>query len=166
MYVGNPTAASTSSSAAFASRNYGIAPADAWSERLEAEGFASPVWVDASGTSLGTPQFIVDDPSGTATLVVPKSAFGVVGSGWVFTVTLTGQDGFSPDQARGFASTAQPFLFGVCAPGGTSPICSVDPATVPKVIDAIPPAGVSQAAELDPTRWSSSGASPSPLLSR
>jgi glucoamylase len=69
----------------------------------------------------------------------------------VFTVTLTGQDGFSPDQARGFAPTPQPFLFGVCAPGGTQPICSVDPATVPKIIDTIPPPGVSQGTELDPT---------------
>ena len=42
-------------------------------------------------------------------------------SGWVFTVALTGQDGFSPDQARTFAATPQPFNFGVCASGGTSP---------------------------------------------
>ena len=32
--------------------NYTIASADAWSERLEAQGFAA-VWVDASGKSLG-----------------------------------------------------------------------------------------------------------------
>jgi glucoamylase len=66
-------------------------------------------------------------------------------------VVLTGQDGFSPDQARGFAPTAQPFLFGVCAPDGTAPICSAGPGTVPKAIDVITPAGVSQSAELDPT---------------
>jgi glucoamylase len=69
----------------------------------------------------------------------------------VFTVVLHGQDGFSPDQARGFAPTPQPFLFGVCAPGGTSPICSIDPGTAPKAMDVIPPTGVSQATELDPT---------------
>jgi glucoamylase len=34
----------------------------------------------------------------------------------------------------------------------TSAICSVDPNTVPKMIDTIPPSGVSQADELDPTR--------------
>jgi glucoamylase len=67
-------------------------------------------------------------------------------------VVLTGQDGFSPDQARGFAATPQPFLFGVCAPGGTSPICAVDPSTVARAMDVITPAGVSQAVELDPTR--------------
>ena len=66
-------------------------------------------------------------------------------------MALTGQDGFSPDQARDFASTPQPFLFGVCAPGGTSPICSVDPGTVPKVMDTVTPPGVSQDTELDPT---------------
>ena len=64
---------------------------------------------------------------------------------------LHGQDGFSPDQARGFAPTPQDFQFGVCAPGGTSPICAVDPGTVPKAMDVLTPAGVSQAEELDPT---------------
>ena len=33
---------------------------------------------------------------------------------------LHGQDGFSSDQARGFAPTPQDFQFGVCAPGGTT----------------------------------------------
>jgi glucoamylase len=32
-----------------------------------------------------------------------------------------------------------------------SPICAVDPSTVPKAMDVITPAGVSQASELDPT---------------
>ncbi len=100
---------------------------------------AAPLTVSASAIS----RFI--------TVIVPKSALGQPGSGWVFTVVLTGQDGFSPDQARGFAPAPQPFQFGVCAPGGTSPICAVNPATVPKAIDVLTPAGVSQAAELDPT---------------
>jgi glucoamylase len=69
----------------------------------------------------------------------------------VFTVVLHGQDGFSSDQARGFAPTPQPFQFGVCAPGASSPICAIDPATAPKAMDVIPPAGTSQATELDPT---------------
>jgi glucoamylase len=63
-------------------------------------------------------------------------------------VVLTGQDGFSSDQARAFTSTPGPFTFGVCAPNGTAPICS---ATVPKAMDVITPSGVSQATELDPT---------------
>ncbi len=67
-------------------------------------------------------------------------------------MALTGQDGFSGDQARGFDATPQPFLFGVCASGKSSPICSVDPGTVPKVIDTITPVGVDQDTELDPTK--------------
>jgi glucoamylase len=66
-------------------------------------------------------------------------------------VVLTGQDGFSSDQARAFTATPGAFTFGVCAVGGTSPICAVNPATVPKAMDVITPAGVSQATELDPT---------------
>jgi glucoamylase len=151
VYVRNPAANSFSTAAPFTSRNYTIAPADAWSERIEAQGFAPLQWVDASGTSLGTGQLLVDQPSGTATVVLPRSAFGAVEPGWVFTVVLTGQDGFSPDQARAFTATPGQFTFGECAPGGTSPICSFDPTKVPKVIDTIPPAGVSQATELDPT---------------
>jgi glucoamylase len=65
--------------------------------------------------------------------------------------TTTASIGFSADQARAFTATPGAFTFGVCAPGGTAPICSADPATVPKAMDVITPAGVSQANELDPT---------------
>ena len=151
VYIREPSAASFSTAAAFPSRNYGIAASDAWSERVEAQGFAPVVWDDASGASLGSAQFVVDQPSKTATIVLPRTAFGDVASGWVFTATLTGQDGFSSDQARAFTATPQGFSFGVCAPGGTSPICAVDPSTVPKIMDTIPPPGVPQDTELDPT---------------
>jgi glucoamylase len=151
VFVRNPDASSFSTAAPFASRNYTVAPADAWSERIEAQGFAPLQWVGASGGSLGSGQLVVDQLGGTATIVLPVSAFGTVAPGWVFTVALTGQDGFSPDQARAFTPTAGAFTFGVCAPGGTSPICSVDPGTVPKVMDTIPPPGVDQGTELDPT---------------
>jgi glucoamylase len=69
----------------------------------------------------------------------------------VFTVVLHGQDGFSPDQARGFAPTPQPFQFGLCTPGNGSSICGIDPGTAPKVIDTVTPPGTSQDTELDPT---------------
>ena len=69
---------------------------------------------------------------------------------WRFAVVLHGQEGDSPDQGRRFEPIPQEYRFGVCAPGGTSPICAVDPNTVPKAMDVITPAGVSQAAELDP----------------
>ena len=153
VYVHDPSASSTTTStaAAYPQRNYTIAPSDAWSQRLEAQGFASPVWDDKNNNSLGSAQFVVDQPSRTATLVMPASSFGTVGSGWAFTVALTGQDGFSADQARAFTATPGPFTFGVCAPGGTSPICQVPPGQVAKVIDTITPTGVTQSGELDPT---------------
>jgi glucoamylase len=64
---------------------------------------------------------------------------------------LTGQDGFSPDQARGFAPTPQEFLFGVCEQPSSDPHCTFDPGAVPKAIDVLTPAGVSQADLLDYT---------------
>jgi glucoamylase len=66
-------------------------------------------------------------------------------------LVLTGQDGFSPDQARGFAPTPQEFLFGVCAAPSTDPHCTVDPGTVPKAMDVLTPAGVEQSDLLDYT---------------
>jgi glucoamylase len=152
VYVHQPGAASTSTAAAFPQRNYTIASADAWSERVEVQGFASPVWIDPSGNGVGSAVFVPDDGTQTATLELPIAQFGKVASGWTFTVALTGQDGFSPDQARAFASTPQDFAFGVCQPGDPSPICAVNPGTVPKVMDTFTPAGVDQKTELDPTR--------------
>ncbi|MFI9272068.1 glucodextranase DOMON-like domain-containing protein [Kitasatospora sp. NPDC052896] len=152
VYVHDPAAGSTSTAPAYASRNYSIAPADAWSERLEVQGFAPPVWVDAGGNRIGTPTAVVASPADdTITVALPRSTFGTPTSGWTFTLALTGQDGYSPDQARAFTATAQPYTFGVCPSGDTAAICSVDPNSVPKVLDTITPPGVSQAKELDPT---------------
>ena len=145
------SATSTSTSAAYPQLNYSITPDDAWSERLEAQGFAPTIWVNAAGTSLGSVQQVVDDASGTITLIVPQSVFGTVGSGWVFTVTLAGQNGVNSYQARDFTATPGAYTFGVCAAGGTNPICSVNPSSVPYVIDTITPPSVSQDTELDPT---------------
>jgi glucoamylase len=150
VYVHTPTGA-TSTAAAFPSRNYSIAADSAWTRRIEVQGFADPVFVDASGAPLGTVSVQASQTSGFITVIVPVAALGTPGPGWTFTVVLHGQDGFSADQARGFAPTPQPFLFGVCAPGGTSPICAVDPGSVPKAMDVLTPDGVSQAVELDPT---------------
>ncbi len=152
VYVRNPTATTTSTAAAYPSRNYTIASPDAWSQLLEVQGFASPVWINPSGSSLGSMQMIEDQPDGTVTLVMPTSAFGTVGSGWVFTVALTGQDGFSSDQARAFSQPAGAYSFGVCPSGAGAPICSVPPASVAKVMDTIPPAGTSQSGE-----WNADG---------
>jgi glucoamylase len=154
LYVHNPAASSTSTAAAFATRNYTIAPGSAWSERIEVEGFAAPVWVDPSGTGLGTVRVVPiknPDNSGTLTLLMPRAAFGNPTSGWSFVLTLTGQDGFSGDRARGFTATPGAFTFGVCATVSTDPHCTVDPSTVPKVIDTVTPPGVLQSTELDYT---------------
>jgi glucoamylase len=151
VYVHVPGAAPASTAAAFASRNYSIASSGAWSQRIEVQGFASPVWVNASGGTVGTPLVLPNGADDTITVALPESSFGTPASGWGFSVVLTGQDGFSADQARAFTSTAGASTFGVCAPGGTAPVCSADPLTVPKAMDVITPAGVSQAAELNPT---------------
>jgi glucoamylase len=151
VYVHVPGASATSTQAAFASRNYTIAPAGAWSQRVEVQGFAPPVWVDATGNSVGTASALAEQTDRTITIALPEAQFGTPGSGWGFSVVLTGQDGFSSDQARAFTATPGAFTFGVCAPGGTAPVCSADPTTVPKAVDVITPPGVSQASELDPT---------------
>jgi glucoamylase len=167
VFVHDPGATGFSTAPPFPSRNFALAADSAWSSRLEVQGFAGPVFVDAAGTPLGTATVTANQATRSILIAVPKTALGQPGAGWVFTVVLHGQDGFSGDQARGFAPTPQPFLFGVCAAGGTAglsrrldlrsaqtnqSICSADPATVPKVIDTIVPAGVDQATELDPTR--------------
>jgi len=151
VYVHVPGATATSTAAAFASRNYTIASSGAWSQRVEVQGFAAPVWVNAAGGTVGTPFVLANGGDRTITIALPEAQFSTPGSGWGFTVVLTGQDGFQPDQARTFAPTPQPFQFGVCAPNGTAPICTFNPNNVPKAMDVITPPGVSQAAELDPT---------------
>jgi glucoamylase len=151
VYVHVPGASATSTQAAFASRNYTIAPGGAWSQRVEMQGFAAPVWVNAAGNSVGTASALAVQADRTITVALPEAQSGTPTSGWGFSVVLTGQDGFSPDLARAFTATPGAYTFGVCAPGGTAPICSVDPSTVPKAMDVITPPGVSQATELNPT---------------
>ncbi|HTJ66257.1 MAG TPA: glucodextranase DOMON-like domain-containing protein [Actinospica sp.] len=151
-YIHDPAATSTSTDAAYASRNYTIAPADAWSQLIEVQGFASPVWKDAGGNAVGTPTAVVASTlTNTITVALPESEFGTPSSGWTFTIALTGQDGFSSDQARAFTATPGAYSFGVCGSGNTAAICAVDPATVPKVMDTVTPSGVSQENELNPT---------------
>jgi glucoamylase len=86
------------------------------------------------------------------TFSVDKTALGgTPTSGWAFTVTLTGQDGFSDGNARTFAPTPLPYNFGVCASVSLDPHCTAGASTVPKVMDTITPAGVLQSTELDYT---------------
>jgi glucoamylase len=150
VYVHVPGAPATSTQAAFASRNYTIAPAGAWSQRVEVQGFASPAWVNAAGNPAGTASALASAADKTITVALPEAQFGTPTSGWGFSVVLTGQDGFSSDQARAFTATPGAYTFGVCGANGTAPVCGVGPSTVPKAMDVITPAGVSQATELNP----------------
>jgi glucan 1,4-alpha-glucosidase len=156
VYVHVPGAASTSTVSSFGTRHYTIAQPFAWSRLIEVQGFGNR-YLDASGATLGTPTISGNAISRFITFSVPKASLGTPTSGWGFTVVLTGQDGFSPDQdqARGFAPTPQPFQFGVCAAPSTDPHCTVNPANVPKAMDVITPSGVSQADELDYTKHAS-----------
>jgi glucoamylase len=150
VFVRDPAAAVFSTEPPAASRNFRIAAGSAWSSRIQVQGFAAPVFTDAGGSALGDVTVTANQATRSILVAVPEDRLGQPGPGWVFTVALHGQDGFSPDQARGFAPVPQDYQFGVCAPGGTSPVCSLDPATVPKVMDTITPPGVSQAEVLDP----------------
>jgi glucoamylase len=152
VYVHDPaaTAATTSTAASFAQRNYQIAAGFAWNHLVEVQGFGQR-FVDAAGATVGSVAIKANAISRFITFSVPRSVLGQPGPGWAFTVVLTGQDGFSPDQARGFAPTPQPFLFGVCAATSADTHCIADPNTVPKAIDVLAPPGVQQSDELDYT---------------
>ena len=153
VFVHDPNATTTSVDPPFASRNYAIADNSAWSSRIEVQGFASPVFVDTEGQSLGTVSVTASRASRYITMFVPLAALGTPRPGWRFAVVLHGQDGFSGDQARGFQLLPQDFQFGLCAsPSVVSPICSIEPGTAPKAMDVITPAGVDQSVELDPTQ--------------
>jgi len=152
VYVHDPAATNTSTAASFPQRNYAIASGAAWSRLIEVQGFGQR-YVDATNvTTMGTVSISANAISRFITFSVPTSSLGGTPAfGWGFTVVLTGQDGFSPDQARSFASTPQPFNFGVCATASTDAHCTVDPNTVPKAMDVITPVGVAQSDELDYT---------------
>ncbi len=152
VYVHDPAAstASTSTAASFPQRNYQVLPAFAWNHLVEVQGFGQR-FIDGGGATVGSVTIHANAISRMITFSVPKSTLGQPGPGWAFTVVLTGQDGFSPDQARSFASTPQPFQFGVCAAPSSDAHCTVDPNTVPKAVDVLTPGGVSQADELDYT---------------
>ena len=153
VYVHEPGASPTSTAASFPERNYVIAPGSAWSRLLEVQGFGQR-FVDSTNTNtVGTITISANQISRYITFSVDKAALGgTPASGWIFTVVLTGQDGFSPDQARGFQPTPQDFQFGVCATASSDPHCIVDPGTVPKAVDVLTPSGVTQSDELDYTK--------------
>ena len=155
VYVHNPAAGATSTAASFPQRNYQITSDSAWNRLIEVQGFGQR-FIDAAGKTVGSVLISGSAITRNIAFTVSKAALGgTPASGWTFTLVLTGQDGFSSDQARGFQPTAQDYQFGVCtaaAVAANNPICSVSASTVPKAVDVITPAGVSQADELDPTQ--------------
>ena len=144
-----------STAATFPSRNYRIAPADAWSQSIEVDGFGRAQWQTALGSSPGTITSVSGNAtSGQITITVPTADLGTIGSGWTITVALTGQDGFGTDDARAFTATPGAFTFGVCsaAEAAQSPepqVCQVSPSIEPEVLDTVPPAGVTLGSELN-----------------
>ncbi len=153
VYVRDPAGGATSTAAAFVQRNYTVDPASAWTRLIEVQGFGQR-FVDAGGATVGSVAIRAAAATRYITFTVSKTALGgTPASGWSFAVVLTGQDGFSPDQARGFQPTAQDYQFGVCtaaAVAANNSICAVDPGTVPKAVDVVTPSGVDQATELNP----------------
>jgi glucoamylase len=121
VYVHDPAGSPTSTQAAYASRNYTIAPAGAWSELVEAQGFAPPSWTDAQGDSVGTAFMVADQASRTVTIALPEAQFGTPGPGWAFSVVLTGQDGYSPDLARAFTANPGPTRSASARPAERAP---------------------------------------------
>jgi hypothetical protein len=93
VHVHDPSAlaANTSTAASFPQRNYVIAPSSAWSRFLEVQGFGQR-YVDAHGATLGTIAISANAISRYITFSVPTSTLGLPGSGWGFTVVLTGHD--------------------------------------------------------------------------
>jgi glucoamylase len=153
VYIDDPAGGATSTAASFPGRNYTIDAASAWNTLIEVQGFGQK-FIDAGGNTLGTVQIRANSLSRFITFTVSKTALGgTPASGWKFAVVLTGQDGFSPDQARAFTATAGGFSFGVCTAAAitaSNPICAVDPNTVAKAMDVLTPAGTDQATELSP----------------
>ncbi|BEP14225.1 glucodextranase DOMON-like domain-containing protein [Acidothermaceae bacterium B102] len=149
VYVSQPGASPTSTQAAYTSRNYTLA--NPWSRRIEVQGFGQQ-FVDAAGNTVGSVTISGNPISRYITFSVDKAALGgAPTSGWAFNVVLTGQDGFSADNARGFQPVPQDFQFGVCAVASLDPHCTAAPGSVPKAVDVLTPSGVSQATELDYT---------------
>jgi hypothetical protein len=150
-----PGAATTSTAASFPQRNYTIDAGSAWSRLVEVQGFGQR-YVDASGVTLGTVTISANEITRFITVRVPKASLGTPGPGWGFTVVLTGQDGFSADQARGFQPTPQEFQFGVCATASADPHCTFAPNLVPKAVDVITPSGVANrpVSTIRSGRWS------------
>jgi glucoamylase len=178
LYIHAPSASTTEfqSTAAANPWNYSIDPADAWNQLIEVDGFGTDDWVTPSSStaglsgssSIGSPQVSVAQLAptsagatpGVISITVPTATLGAPPnagswSGWSFTVTLAGQDGFGFDDARTFTATPGAYTFGVCTNALASEvpppaICGLNPGDAPYVLDTIPPGSVNVQTELSP----------------
>jgi len=131
--------------------NYGLASGAAWNRLIEVQGFGNQRFVDPADSNVGTFTSAANFITRYITFSVDKTALGgTPGTGWGFIVTLTRQDGtHGTDQTRAFTATPGGYTFGVCTnDDGTAP-CTADPNAVPKTMDVLTPAGVTQADELN-----------------
>ena len=112
------------------SRNYSIAADSAWCRRIEVQGFADPVFVDAAGAVAGHGVVQASQASGFITIVVPTAALGTPGRG-------LGVHGRAARPGRvllgpGPRLRARPrrtSCSGSARRARRSPICAVDPGT-------------------------------------
>ena len=113
LYVTVPGVTPTSTVASFPTRNYTLATG--WNRLLEVQGFGQR-FVNASGATLGTITIGAHSVSRYITFSVDKAALGgTPGHGWSYALTLTGQDGYSSDNARAFTLTPGTTHLGECA---------------------------------------------------
>ncbi|KGJ72128.1 hypothetical protein GY21_17510 [Cryobacterium roopkundense] len=151
VYVRDPAATSDSTAASYPGLNYEVA--EPWSKLVEVQGFGNNLFLDSAGRSVGSVAVRANSAAGFVTFRVNKAALGgLPTSGWGFAVALTGQDGtHGSDQTRGFTNTPGAYTFGVCASAQANALCSADPNSVPKIMDALTPHGVAQSDVLDYT---------------
>ncbi len=154
VFVHTPAATTTSTAPPFPSRNYAIADNSAWSRRIEVQGFASPVFVDAAGQSLGTGVgpgqsgvSVHHDDRAPRRARHARTRVEVHGR-----AARPGRVQPRPGPRVPADAPAVPVRAVRIPAGVVSPICGIDPGTAPKAIDMITPAGVDQSVELDPTQ--------------
>jgi hypothetical protein len=109
----------------------------AWDYRVSASGFGAAV-VDDDGTSLGTPDRLVDLPGNTAILSVPKESLPGLDLDSVAVAPVVGSEDFGA--FRNVSENAGNFVFGGADPD------AVDNA--PSILDLVTPEGVSQSEAL------------------
>ena len=153
VYVKNPAGGPTSTAASYPGRNYTITADSAWNRLIEVQGFGQR-FIDGTGATVGSVSIRASSVTRYITFTVTKSALGGTPAQRVDLLASSSpvRTASAPTRPAGSSRPRRTTSSASAAPGGTSPICSVNPGTVPKAVDVLTPAGVSQADELDPTK--------------